>query len=59
MNAANEAAVQLFLEKKISFNDIYKTVNQAIETYNHVYELSIEEIIQIDLDTKKEVLSIG
>ena len=33
-NVANEIAVKLFLENKISFNDIYKAIYGAVSSYN-------------------------
>ena len=33
-NGANEIAVKLFLENKISFNDIYKAIYGAVSSYN-------------------------
>ncbi|RAP34102.1 1-deoxy-D-xylulose-5-phosphate reductoisomerase [Candidatus Marinamargulisbacteria bacterium SCGC AG-410-N11] len=56
MNAANESAVQLFLDSKISFLDIHKTIVNTIENTNHSFNLSIEDIIQLDLETKQRVL---
>ena len=33
-NGANEMAVKLFLQDKISFNDIYKAISHALSSYN-------------------------
>ena len=57
MNAANEAAVHLFLNQKISFLDIYKTVETHIEKANHQSNLSLSDIISLDKETKEKVLN--
>jgi 1-deoxy-D-xylulose-5-phosphate reductoisomerase len=56
MNAANESAVALFLNKKISFSDIYKTVDNCISKTNHQSDLSLQDIISLDLEIKQSVL---
>ena len=57
-NAANEAAVELFLTNKISFLDIEKTISSTLETFNHSTKCTIEEILQIDENIKHELLQI-
>ena len=48
MNAANEIAVQSFLEGKINFTDIYEVVAEVIETFEPVKASSVEAIIDVD-----------
>ena len=48
LNAANEAAVALFLERKIRFPEIWKCVAQAMEKIAPVQHPSLEEIIAAD-----------
>jgi len=48
MNAANEAAVKLFLDDKISFLDIEKIVINTVENFDNIQNPTIEEIISID-----------
>lgn len=55
MNAANEAAVNLFLDHKIKFNDIVKIIESTLSTFNHYTPTSIDEIILIDKETKEKV----
>ena len=42
--AADEVAVESFLERKIRFTDIYAVMSEVFETYNPVYVNSLEEI---------------
>ena len=55
-NAANEAAVHLFLAEKINYLDIHKFIVHALETFNHTTHLSIESIIQIDQAIKDQII---
>jgi 1-deoxy-D-xylulose-5-phosphate reductoisomerase len=55
-NAANEAAVQLFLTKQIHFMQIESVIENQLEQFNHRPSLSLEEILEIDAQTKKDVL---
>lgn len=56
-NAANEAAVQLFLEEKISFVDIYKTVYQAVESETYESNPDLDFILDLDSRVKKMILN--
>ena len=56
MNAANEEAVYLFLEKKILFERIYQITAQAIECHNgKTNDYSIDDILAIDKETKAKI----
>ncbi len=55
MNAANEAAVDLFLEKKISFGDIEKTVAFAMNKFAHLKGNSLLEIYNTDTQVKNYI----
>jgi len=48
MNAANEAAVKLFLDRRISFLDIERIVIDALDTYPNRLNPSLEEIIAMN-----------
>lgn len=48
LNAANEIAVDMFLENKISYKDIYKYVYITMEHFNGLNYSSIDEILDID-----------
>ncbi|HPF16406.1 MAG TPA: 1-deoxy-D-xylulose-5-phosphate reductoisomerase [Thermotogota bacterium] len=53
-NAANEVAVQLFLDHKICFTDIYKIVRTAVDETDNIEIESIDEIIQFNEWIKKK-----
>ena len=48
LNAANEKAVALFLERKIAFLDIYRIIEEAMERHKVVADPGIEEILNIE-----------
>jgi len=50
LNASNEAAIDLFLERKICFTDISKIVEKQISKFHNFENPSIEEIIKINKD---------
>jgi len=50
LNASNEAAIDLFLDKKISFNFINKIVEKQINSFHNFKNPSIEEIIKVNKD---------
>ncbi len=52
MNAANEAAVELFLEKKITFGDIEKRVAFAMNKFSHLKANTLIEIYTTDKEVK-------
>jgi 1-deoxy-D-xylulose-5-phosphate reductoisomerase len=55
MNAANEAAVSLFLEEKISFTDIYEFVSAALENIQNIADPSLEDILAADNEARSFV----
>ena len=57
LNGANEAAVNLFLNGKIKFLDIYKIVKDTLNNFENIENPSIENIIDIDKKVKNEILS--
>ncbi len=52
MNAANEAAVDLFLEKKIAFGDIEKSVAFAMDKFSDLKGNTLLEIYNTDREVK-------
>ena len=48
MNGANEAAVELFLQDRIGFYDIYRLVNQAVLTVPFIETPTLEQILEAD-----------
>ena len=43
-NGANERAVKLFLENKIGYFDIYKSIEESVNAYNNNYDGSFESL---------------
>lgn len=58
MNAANEAAVGLFLSNKVSYLDIYKIVDNMVNDFDHFEPGSIEDIVAVDQRVKERVLAL-
>lgn len=58
LNAANEIAVQAFLNKEISFLDIAKLVEETLNFDHGINALTIEEIIAIDQKARHYALSL-
>ena len=56
MNGANEAAVGLFLEGKIGFNDIWRKVSAAVERLSSDAADTIEDVLASDREAKRFVL---
>lgn len=57
-NAANEAAVELFLKQKISFGDISEIVGNTVEKFRgSEQECSLEAILSTDMEIRKQILN--
>ena len=56
MNAANEIAVECFLERKIEFKDIFKVVDNMLTRLFLPSPLSASEIVEKDILTRKRTL---
>ena len=57
VNAANEAAVQLFLNEKIRFLQIESIIKECLELFPYKEMISIEEMVQLDQAVKHSVLN--
>lgn len=57
-NGANEAAVQLFLEKKIGFMDIPRLVQAAADSQDPVRPASVEDVLEADAAARRRVLEL-
>jgi 1-deoxy-D-xylulose-5-phosphate reductoisomerase len=55
MNAANEAAVALFLSKKIRFLDIQKIIENCMVKFTLTKDFSIDDVILLDREVKEYV----
>jgi len=49
LNAANEEAIQYFVQQKIKFNQIAKLVEQALERHDSVSNPDLDEILEADI----------
>lgn len=50
LNAANEKAVALFLDRKIGYNDIADLIENCMNRHNNIANPSLEEILEIEQD---------
>ncbi len=48
VNGANEAAIALFLNKKIGFTDIVKYCSEALESIEHIDDPDLDDIFETD-----------
>lgn len=55
INAANEAAIEMFIKKKIGFMDISKTIISAYENFSDALPLHVSDIFLIDKEVRKFV----
>jgi len=55
MNGANEEAVALFLDHKISFPQLFDLVIKATENANYIENPTLEDILQSDLLAREYV----
>ena len=58
MNAANEAAVGLFLQEKITFLQIEEVIEQIMNNHNNILVPDLETILHVDGETRKSVESM-
>jgi 1-deoxy-D-xylulose-5-phosphate reductoisomerase len=52
LNGANEACVELFLNKKIAFNQISEIIEQCMMKFDYTGDITIESIIDLDKRVK-------
>jgi 1-deoxy-D-xylulose-5-phosphate reductoisomerase len=57
LNAANNEAVRLFIEKKIKFTDIPVLVKQAMDKHFNTSDPTLDDILSADLWAKKEIIT--
>ena len=55
MNAANEAAVALFLQEKISFLQIEEIIEQTMDNHQNILLPDLETILHVDSETRKSI----
>jgi 1-deoxy-D-xylulose-5-phosphate reductoisomerase len=54
-NAANESAVELFLNEEIKFSEIVQLVEKTLEGHKLKKNLDIEQLLEIDKWSRKQV----
>ncbi|MGD7043715.1 1-deoxy-D-xylulose-5-phosphate reductoisomerase [Jeotgalibacillus proteolyticus] len=57
MNAANEAAVSLFINGKISFLQIEEVIEKAMNSHEVMHSPDLETILDIDREIRSRILS--
>lgn len=57
MNAANEIAVERFLKKEISFLDIPKVIENAMQESSFIAQPTLEDYLLTDKETKQRLLA--
>lgn len=55
LNAANEEAVKLFLDKKIKFSDIYRIVCKTLANFKNDKDITLEKIYAADQSAREYV----
>lgn len=55
MNGANEAAVDLFLQEKITFTQIYDLVSDAVGKFGGISASTVDDIIELDKKARSYV----
>jgi len=55
LNAANEAAVSLFLQEKLSFLAIDNAIEKALENHQVIHKPSLQTILEVDAETRRMV----
>lgn len=58
LNAANEVAVQKFLNQEISFLQIEDLIEKALNSHHNILNPSLEVIQEVDLETRKRVSTL-
>ena len=53
LNAANESAVDAFLQGRIKFTDIYSIIEKAMQAHTVIHNVSPEIFFDVDADIRK------
>ena len=54
-NSADEEAVELFRQRKISYLDITRLIGEAMERIKNIEDPSIEQIFQVEKEARRVV----
>jgi 1-deoxy-D-xylulose-5-phosphate reductoisomerase len=57
LNGANEAAVELFLNKRISFLQIADIIEESMNKFECVHKFNLDDVLEVDREVKKFVFS--
>lgn len=55
MNSANEEAVELFLKDRIRYSEIAEVVEEAMERYRNLGEISLDKVLETDIEVREYV----
>ncbi|MDI3312514.1 MAG: 1-deoxy-D-xylulose-5-phosphate reductoisomerase, partial [Thermoanaerobacterium sp.] len=55
LNTADEVAVQLFLEKIISFNDIPYIIEKYMNNHKNIINPELNDIIEVDKEVREKI----
>jgi 1-deoxy-D-xylulose-5-phosphate reductoisomerase len=55
MNAANEIAIELFLNSKVKFIDIPAIIKNSLDSHVNVRDFDVEDILYVDKNTRNDV----
>lgn len=58
MNAANEVAVALFLQEKITFLQIEELIERVMDSHDNILLPDLETILYVDSETRKKVVEM-
>ena len=55
LNAANEAAVELFLEERLPFTEIPALIEEALAAHAPVFHVTLEDLVRADREARERV----
>ncbi|CUT00599.1 1-deoxy-D-xylulose-5-phosphate reductoisomerase [Candidatus Chrysopegis kryptomonas] len=58
LNAANEVAVELFLNRKIKFTQIPEIIKRAIDSHRPKFNPDLDDIFKVDFETRELVKNL-
>lgn len=58
LNAANEVAVELFLNRKIKFTQIPEIIKRAIDSHRPKFNPDLDDIFKVDFETREFVKNL-
>lgn len=58
LNAADEEAVEAFLENRLNFNSIYDVVSKVVKKHRNVDKPSIKQILDVDIWAREETRKV-